>query len=450
VPPTGGNKTVPASWRNQGLLVLLTLMYAENHIGRQIIAVMVEPIKREFGVSDTAMGLISGLAFAAMFAMLGLPAGRLADRLPRTGLLAGTCLLWGISTVLCGLTGSFTLLVLARMVVAAAEAPVAPAALSLIADLYPPHRRSVAISLFSAAPTLAAIVALSLGAWVVETWGWRTAFIVVGTPALAISALLALGAREPQRGRWDAQPSAPRLGMRESVRALWAAKPVRYLILASALATLGGTAFGMWNASFLVRSYGLQLQHAGLLAGLVGGISAGLGVMIGGWLSDHLAGKRPHWQLFVPLTGHFVGLCSLATYLLWPREVLLQVGQLPIPTAMIWCAINGFFTVWWMGPSFALLTVLVPAQNRAMALALQTLIGTLLGVGLGPVLTGLISDRLQPTFGNEALRYAMLLSCCTAGAAIVLLDRVRRHMNRAGLPATTRDAAVPSAATPPR
>ncbi len=161
----------PSPWRTHGLLILLAMMYADNFIGRQIVAVMIEPIKHEFGASDTSMGLISGLAFAAVFALLGLPAGRLADRMSRTGLLAASSLLWGIATILCGLTGSFMLLVIARMAVAAVEAPAAPAALSLIADLYPPQKRAFAISVFTAAPTFAAIIALSLGAWMVDSYG---------------------------------------------------------------------------------------------------------------------------------------------------------------------------------------------------------------------------------------------------------------------------------------
>ena len=438
-------------WRSHGLLLLLAMMYADNFVGRQIVAVMIEPIKHEFGASDTSMGLISGLAFAAVFAVLGLPAGRLADRLPRIGLLAVSCLFWGIATILCGLTGSFMLLVLARMAVAVAEAPAAPTALSLIADLYPPQRRAFAISVFTAAPTFAAIIALSLGAWLVGTYGWRTSFILVGLPALLIGALLALFGREPRRGRWDgASSQASPLDMRSTVKALWAEQAVRYLILASATATMGGTAFGMWNATFLVRSHGLALQHAGLLTGLIGGTCAGFGVMFAGWLVDRGGDRGAHWRLRIPLAGHLVGLLSLAVYLFWPLDILMVIGGVPIPEAMLWCGLHSFVSVWWLGPSFALLTTLTGPRNRAVALALQTLLSTLLGVGVGPVLTGLLSDFLQPAFGNEALRHALLLSCCTAGAAIVLLDRLRRHLNRGGRAATAVDADARSVGAPMR
>jgi MFS family permease len=413
--------------RSHGLLFLLAMMYADNFVGRQIVAVMIEPIKHEFGASDTSMGLISGLAFAAVFAVLGLPAGRLADRLPRIGLLAVSCLFWGIATILCGLTGSFMLLVLARMAVAVAEAPAAPTALSLIADLYPPQRRAFAISVFTAAPTFAAIIALSLGAWLVGNYGWRTSFIVVGLPALLIGALLALFGHEPQRGRWDGAISrASPLDMMSTVKALWAEQAVRYLILASATATMGGTAFGMWNATFLVRSHGLALQHAGLLTGLIGGTCAGIGVMFAGWLVDRLGSHGAPWRLRIPLAGHVFGLLSLATYLFWPTDILTSIGGVPIPEAMLWCGLHSFVSVWWLGPSFALLTTLTGPRNRAVALALQTLLSTLLGVGVGPVLTGALSDLLQPSFGVEALRHALVFSCATAVGAMFLLVKAGR------------------------
>ena len=414
-------------WRSHGLLFLLAMMYADNFVGRQIIAVMIEPIKHEFGASDTSMGLISGLAFAAVFAVLGLPAGRLADRLPRIALLSVSCIFWGIATILCGLTGSFLLLVLARMAVAATEAPSTPAALSLIADLYPPQRRAFAISLFTAAPTFAAIIALSLGAWLVEGYGWRTSFMLVGVPALLVGTLLAIFGREPARGFWDTPVAhtAPS-DMQATVKGLWAVKPVRYLIAASATATLGGTAFGMWNATFLVRSHHLALQHAGLLTGLIGGISAGLGAMFAGWLVDRLGGRGPEWRIRIPIIGHLIGLLSLITYLLWPTKLLTTAFGVPIPEAMIWCAANGFTSVWWLGPSFALLTTLTSPHNRAVAFALQTLLSTLLGVGVGPLLTGLISDLLLPYFGTETLRFALFVSCFTAACAIWLLMKTAR------------------------
>jgi len=421
-------------WGNHGLLLLLAMVFADNFVGRQILAVMVEPIKSEFAVSDTAIGLISGLAFAAVYALMGLPAGRLVDRMPRIRLLAMSCLLWALATMACGLAGSFLALAFARMLVAVSESPTTSASLSLIADLYPPQRRSFAISCFTAAPTFSSIIGLSLGAWVVEHFGWRSGFIALGVPALVFCAILALVAREPLRGRWDLTPHTHTppalLGMGTEARKLWALPAYRCLILAGGLTTLSSYAIGMWNTSFLVRSHGLSLQHAGLLAGVICGTSAGFGGLFSGWLSDRLCRHHPHWQVSIPVMGHLAALCALVPYLLWSDALLVRLGDVPIPNAMLWCALYSFFAVWWVAPSYNLVTQLVPPGRRGTAMALQTIVSTLLGVGVGPLVTGLFSDMLLPLFGQESLRYSLLLVNLPVICAVLLLMRTASHASR--------------------
>ncbi len=425
---------VSVGWGSHGLLMLLAMVFADNFVGRQILAVMVEPIKAEFAVGDTAIGLISGLAFAAVYALMGLPAGRLVDRMPRIRLLAMSCLLWAVATMACGLAGSFLALAIARMLVAVSESPTTSASLSLIADLYPPQRRSFAISCFTAAPTFSSIIGLSIGAWVVEHYGWRTAFVALGVPALVFSAILAFAVRDPQRGRWDLTPQPHTqpalLGMYAEARKLWALPAYRCLILAGGLTTLSAYAIGMWNTSFLVRSHGLSLQHAGLLAGVICGISAGIGGLFSGWLSDRLCRRHPHWQISIPVLGHLAAISALIPYLLWSDSLLVRLGDVPIPRAMLWCALYSFFSVWWVAPSYNLVTQLVPAGRRGTAMALQTIVSTLLGVGVGPLITGLFSDMLLPVFGRESLRYALLLVNLPVVCAVLLLIRTAHHASR--------------------
>lgn len=417
-------------WRSHALLLLLAAVFADNFVGRQILAVMIEPIKLEFGVSDTAMGLISGLAFAGVYALLGLPAGRLADRMSRTRLLAMACLLWAVATMVCGLAVSFWMLALARMAVAVSESPTTSASMSIIADLYPPQRRSFAISCFTAAPTFSAVIGLSLGAWVVEQYGWRMAFIVIGMPALLFSLVLGFVVKDPARGRWDlasAHAAHPLQSLSREARTLWALPAYRCLIMAGGLTTLSSYAIGMWNTSFLVRSHGLSLQHAGLLAGFICGGFAGIGALFSGWLSDHLTPRNPHWQVGIPVIGHVAAISALFAYLLWPDTVWTQVAGVPIPSAMLWCALYSFFVVWWVAPSYNLVTQLVPANRRGTAMALQTIISTLLGVGVGPLLAGLFSDALLPRFGIESLRYGLLLVSLPVVGAVILLIRTSTH-----------------------
>lgn len=417
------------------VLALLVAGYASVFLGRQIMAVMIEPIKLEFGASDTAMGLISGLAFAVAYALMGLPAGGLADRHSRVRLLALCTAIWALATLLCGFAVSFFMLVIARMLVALTEAPFTPASLSLIADLYPSRNRSLAISCFTAAPTLSAIVGLGLGAWVVDTWGWRTGFYLVATPPLLISLLLALAVHEPDRGRFDtgSQQSAPGLGLWCSARQLLGNSHYRKLVAACSWFSFSGLAFAMWNTPFLIRSHDLSLQSAGILAGVVTGGAAALGGLFSGWLSDRLNQRSEAWLLGVPLIGTCVTMLSLVLYLLWPKGIAFALGAVDVPVAMLWCAIMGFFTMWWVAPCFNLLTRMVSPWQRATAVALQTVCTTLAGVGLGPLITGTLSDLLLPVSGEESLRHALLL--VHASLLIPLFLLVQLYRQRAFAPA---------------
>ncbi|WP_150303734.1 spinster family MFS transporter [Pseudomonas saliphila] len=410
-------------WRTHGVLGVLVLAYAGSFMGRQIMSVMIEPIKLEFNASDAAMGLISGLAFAAVYALLGLPAGRLADRYSRLRVLAVAALLWAGATLLCGLAVSFTMLVIARMLVAATEAPVTPASLSLIADLYPPQNRSLAISCFTGAPTLSAVLGLSVGAWLVDVHGWRTGFILIAIPLLLMSLVFGFFIREPQRGRWDATTAHPPPieGILQAATTLLRNQAFVLLASATALTTFSAFAFAMWSTPFLVRSHGLSLQHAGILAGVVTGVSAAVGSLFSGWLTDRLSRSDRSWLLRIPLIGHVLNLVCLLCYLLWPAGIAFTLAGVPVPAAMIWCALSGFFTVWWVAPSFNLVTQLVNAWQRATAIALQTIFSTLLGVGLGPLVTGVLSDALLPRFGDESLRYALVLVSLTVCVPFTLL-----------------------------
>lgn len=397
-------------WRTHSVLALLVVAYASSFIGRQIMSVMIEPIKLEFGVSDTAMGLVSGLSFAAVYALLGLPAGRLADRHSRMRVLAITAALWALATLLCGMATGFLMLALVRMLVAATEAPVTPTSLSLIADLYPVRNRSLAISCFTGAPTLSAIVGLSMGAWLVDVHGWRTGFVLIAIPLLFLSLVFGFLVREPQRGRWDGVADQPDPGetLRQAAMTLLRNRPYLILMSASALTTFSAYAFAMWNTSFLVRSHALSLQHAGILAGVVSGASMAFGGVFSGWLTDRLSSVNRAWLLRIPLLGHLLGLAGMVLYLLWPQATWLTVAGLPVPTAMLWATFSGFFSIWWVAASFNLLTQLVSPWQRATAIALQTVFSTLLGIGLGPLAVGLLSDALGGAFGNDSLRYAIL------------------------------------------
>lgn len=413
----------PFGWRIHGFLALLVITYAGSFMGRQIMSVMIEPIKQEFNASDAAMGLISGLAFAIVYAFLGLPAGRLSDRHTRTKVLAISLGLWALATLLCGLATSFWVLLFARMLVATAEAPVTPASLSLISDLYPPHRRSLAISFFTGAPTISGILGLSFGAWIIGTYGWRIGFYAIGTPLILMSLIFGFVLKEPERGTWDVGGGTepPEDGLFQAAMKLVRNKACFILIGASAITTFSAFSFAMWNTTFLVRSHGLSLQHAGILAGVVTGLSAAIGSIFSGWLTDRLSVQDRTWLVRIPIFGHFIATSAMIAYLLTPSGIAFTLATVPIPAAMFWCAVSGFFTVFWVAPSFNLLSQFVTQWQRATAFALQTVFTTLLGVGLGPLVTGALSDALVPYMGDESLRYALIIVSFTVIMPIFML-----------------------------
>lgn len=422
-----------SNWRQHALLLVLTLFYIENFVGRQIMAVMIEPIKAEFGATDAQMGLLTGLGFALVFTLTGLSAGRLADKVNRTYLLAASAICWCILTAISGLATGFFMLLAMRMIIAVAEAPVTSASLSLLADSYPIQRRSFAISCFTSGATFAAIIALTIGAHWVEQYGWRHTFFIISIPALLISLLFLFVLPEPRRGQYDEAVITPvspvqttqLTGFRESTKALLKQQDYRLLVSASAIATIGANAFGMWNAAFLVRSHDLTLTQAGMMAGFFGGGAAAIGILLSGYLADRIAKRKG--VLWLPLLGHTLGWTSIVAYLLWPKGLGNEFFFAGIPFAMVFCTLASFFSVWWVSPCMTLLTGIVPANQRALAISMQTVLITFLGIGVGPMLVGALSDLFSDFVGVESLRYALLISSSTTLISVILLFKLKSY-----------------------
>lgn len=422
---------------------MLTLFYIETFVGRQIMAVMIEPIKAEFGATDAQMGLLTGLGFAIVFTLTGLSAGRLADKVNRTKLLAASALVWCVITAISGIATGFIMLLIMRMMIAVAEAPVTAASLSLLADSYPIERRSFAISCFTSGATFAAIIALTIGAHWVEEFGWRNTFFIISVPSLLFAVLFFFILPEPKRGQYDAPASASSAipeatGFRESAKSLLKRKDYRLLVGSSAIATLGANAFGMWNAAFLVRSHDLTLTQAGMMAGFFGGGAAAIGILLSGYLADRIARRKG--VLWLPLLGHSLGWISIVIYFLWPKGLGDQYLFAGIPFAMLFCTLASFFSVWWVSPCLTLLTSIVSGSQRALAISMQTVLITFLGIGVGPMLVGVLSDAFSGFAGEESLRYALIISSSTTLISIVLLFRLKIYRDQEALKSVSRNS----------
>ncbi|WP_298450655.1 MFS transporter [uncultured Marinobacter sp.] len=414
------------------LTLLLILAYSGTFMGRQIMSVMIEPIKTEFQASDTVIGIIAGLAFAVVYAASGLYAGRLSDRFSRTRILAICLLLWSFATIFSGLATGLVMLACGRMIVAAMESATTPASLSLISDLYPPAKRAAPISLYSGAPTISIILGLSVGAWVIDNYGWRAGFFFSAAPILVMSVILLLTAKEPERGKWEPKGNlqAEHGSLLNSLTIIVKNKQCFWLVLSTSFGSFCAFSFVTWNTPFLVRSHNLELQDAGILVGMITGATALIGTLFIGWFTGFMMRFNRAWLIRIPIIGNILNLIATVIYLFSPPQIAFEVAGIAVPTAMGWCVLAGFFSAFWLGPSLTLLTTLVSPHELSTTFAIQNISGTVAGAGLGPFIPGILSDLLTPVYGDEALRFALVISISFALVPIVILGGL--HYQGAG------------------
>jgi predicted MFS family arabinose efflux permease len=378
-------------------LVLLTLAYALNFLDRQILGILLVPIQKEFGVSDTAMGALAGLCFALLFTLAGLPIAHWADRGTRRDILALGLLVWSCMTLLCGQARVFAQLALARVGVGLGEAACLPAAHSLISDLYPRERRTGALALFSSGFHLGTLCAFALGGWFAERHGWRAAFLAAGLPGIALALVVRLALREPPRV--DAARAPAGASLREGLLELLGNR--RFLLLAGAASctSIVGYGYMLWSPTFLARVHGMPTGEIGLWLGLVCGLGGAAGTLGCGALAQRCARRSPRWQLGVPAIALALSIVFYAGCVLSPgRERALASLLL----AQV-CAAS------WFGPVFAAVQDSVAPQRRALAAALLLALLTLLGLGLGPTLVGAGNDWFRAALGERAIVRSLLL-----------------------------------------
>ena len=379
----------PAAWR---LLGLLALVYALHMLDRQVIAIVLEPLRREFLLKDSQLGLLSGLAYSAAAIVAGIPAGMLADRVSRRKLLISALVLWSGITAACGAATGYATLLLTRAGVGAAESGGPPAALSMIADAFPPAMRGRAAGLFYAAGAVGTVSSFTAGAAITTTWGWRTTFVCAALPGFALAILLAARLREPARGTPATAGTATGGGRLDPALVV--------LIAGMTLVATGPSAVGAWSASLLVRAHGLDLRAAGLVLAVAAGVFVPLGQLGGGWWAGRLARRRPGSEMLL------AGLASAAGAVL----VAAAIGAARLPLVIGGITFGMLFLSVFMGPSFGLLMTLAPERTRATVLATAAMLGNLAGYGGGPVLVGYLSDRIGgPAALSTALAIAMVL-----------------------------------------
>ncbi len=387
-------------------LAVLFVVYIFNFVDRQILSVLLVPIKAELGASDTAMGFLTGFAFALFYTTAGIPIARLADRTSRTTIIAVGLVVWSGMTAASGLARSFAQLALARVLVGVGEAAASPAAHSLISDYFPPARRATALAIYTMGANVGILLGLAGGGWLAQYFGWRAAFYVVGLPGLLMAVVVWLTLEEPPRGAADdvadgeAEPM-PSTG--EVLRHLWSLPTFRHLTLAGGIYALAGYGFMTWVPAFLNRVHGLSIGEAGTWAGLMIGGAGAIGAFIGGQLCDRLAPRDMRWQMWVPMIGGLLivpfGLCF----------VLLDDVRLALAFYLPASIVGSFY----VGPTFAVTQALAKLRMRALAAAIVLFVLNLVGLGLGPVAIGFANDMLAPTLGDAAVRYSLAVALVT-------------------------------------
>jgi predicted MFS family arabinose efflux permease len=380
-------------------LAILTATYVVNFLDRQVLSILLVPIQRELGASDSAMGFLTGPAFAIFYTFAGLPIGRALDRGSRKWILAGGLALWSAMTAACGLASSFTALAFARIGVGVGEATCSPASHSLLADFFAPRRRATAISIYTSGIYAGMLLAFVFGGELESRFGWRTAFVVVGAPGLALALVVLAFVREPQREVEAVQ----RASTRETLRAILALRSFRHMALGAAAMSIAGYGLTVWSATFLQRVHGLSTAEAGQRLGPILGLSGACGALLGGWLADRLAARDVRWRLATGALASLAGLPFLGVWLFAPSTTLALTAF--VPATMLGAM--------YLGPTFAVAQSLVPPHMRATAAALLLFVINLIGFGLGPQLVGWLSDALEPSRGPTSIRFALAIVSAT-------------------------------------
>jgi MFS family permease len=380
------------------VLVVLMLTYVVNVMDRGVLALLLEGIRKEFELTDGQLGFLASLPFAFFYSTLGIPIAAIADRTVRRNVLATCCALWSAATAACGMAFNFWSLVVGRALTAIGEAGGTPPSHSLISDYFARSTRATALSIYALGVPIGTMAGNLLGGWGNHFYGWRMTFVLIGAPGLLVALLVWLTVREPPRGL--SEPGAPRKVEKapplwEVVKFLWSYSSFKHMCLAAGLHSVVWYAGSQLNGVFFMRSHGMTSGTAGSWLAMFAGIGA-LGTLLGGLLSDRVSMKTGdrRWYMWVP---------GIATLVMVPFQFF---SYLVIPSFCIMISLASMF----FGPSFAVSQTLATLRSRAVATSVLLLVQTFVGLGLGPLLAGQLSQSLQAHVGfEESMRYGLCI-----------------------------------------
>jgi len=382
-------------------LILLTAISTVGFIDRIVMNVLAVPIQAEFQLSDTQVGLLTGLAFAVLNVALGIVVARYAERGRRLTLIAVGTFLWSLATAACGMVTSWFQLLLARIGVGVGEAVGLPAAQSVISDYFPPERRATALSVLLLAPPIGAFLGSAGGSWIGQEYGWREAFFIATIPGVLLALAAWVLIAEPPRGRHDAGAGdeVPSLGA--VFRRLVGLKSARQLLAGSTLASMVGFGLNSFMAFLLVRKFDFSLAEAGLFAGLLASLPGAISVVVGGRVADRYGAKNPAAYALIP------GLCLLVAAPVY----IFAITRDEVNLLLVLVFVAALFQYTYLGVTFGVFQNLLHPRMRATGSALLNTVYGLIGQGLGPLMVGWLSDKFAPDYGTgDGLAYAMAIA----------------------------------------
>jgi predicted MFS family arabinose efflux permease len=403
-------------WNLVYVIFLLTIVNAFNYMDRMVLAVLAEPIKQDLRLSDSELGLLTGFAFVAVYAAVGLPLARLADRIGRRVVLAGALAVWSTMTALSGYARNFSELALARVGVGVGEAGGMPSSHALISDLYPPNKRAVPIAVMTAGACIGISAGLGLGGWVAGTYGWRTAFLIVGLPGIVLSLIVFFTLPEPRRAA-PAADAPPRPALRASLRELFSIRTYRWLLATHPFYQFVTAGIVGWLPPFYMRSHDMTVGSVGAFFGLAYGFGMVGGGIIGAVVLTRISKGRVERLL------SYAGWLMLAGFPLFAGAMLVSERSLSLVLITLFGMVAGGAGA----PMIAGQQGVISSQMRALGSALSVFFSGYLGAGLGPLLIGMGSDGLAATQGTEALRISLLVSSLAIVPPGVFMLMASRH-----------------------
>jgi MFS transporter, Spinster family, sphingosine-1-phosphate transporter len=389
----------PITGQQRLLLWTLMVVYILNFIDRQIVAILMEPINRDLHMSDLQIGALGGLAFALFYATLGVPIARIADngRSNRSRMIAVFVAAWSAMTAVSGLAQNFWQLLLARIGVGVGEAGCTPTAHALIADSLPPERRAGGIAFFGLGIPIGSLLGTLVGGGMAEALGWRAAFFVVGLPGLLLALFVWFFLKDPRAAVAARADAPPRLGMMASLKLLATSRAYCLVLAGASVTAFLSYGKGLWVLSYFQRTHGLSVGQTALYVGIPLGIGGIIGTWAGGWAADRWGRHDKRHMLTLPAIAMLLAVPVLfAGY--WTDDWRLAIALIFLPTL----ANSAYY-----GPAYGAAQVLARPDTRAMAAAWMVFAQNLIGLGLGPLLFGALSDMLKPEYGAESVRIVL-------------------------------------------